>query len=324
MSALSCTDDFFPDLLCCEDSEILSEDLPECSSDLESPADIEESIARFIEDERKYVPGERIHSHSVDSSARQASVAWILKVQRYYGFQPLTAYLAVNYLDRFLYSHRLPETNGWALQLLSVACLSLAAKMEEPLVPSLLDLQIEGAKFLFEARTITRMEFLVLGVLDWKLRSITPFTFLSFFAYKLDSQGTFTNFLISMATDIILSNIQESSFLEYWPSCIAAATILHAANAIPNLSCITAGQAESWCEGLHKENIVSCYRLVQEIGIDTRLRKRSKALPQIRVMTRASKVSFGDSESSSSSASSFKRRRLNNSLWVDDDKETSN
>ena len=28
------------------------------------------------------------------------------------------------------------------MQLLSVACLSLAAKMEEPLVPSLLDLQV--------------------------------------------------------------------------------------------------------------------------------------------------------------------------------------
>ncbi|XP_074329337.1 cyclin-D1-1-like isoform X2 [Apium graveolens] len=324
MSALSCTDDLFPDLLCCEDSEILSQDLPEYSSDVESPADIEESIARFIEDERKYVPRERTHAQSVDSSARQASVAWILKVQRYYGFQPLTAYLSVNYVDRFLYSHPLPESNGWPLQLLSVACLSLAAKMEEPLVPSLLDLQIEGAKFVFEPRTVTRMEFLVLGVLDWKLRSITPFTFLDFFANKLDSQGTFTAFLISTATDIILSNMQESSFLEYWPSCIAAATILHAANSIPNLSCITAGHAELWCEGLFKESIVSCYRLVQEIGIDTRLRKRSKALPQIRVMTRASKVSFGDSESSSSSTSSFKRRRLNNSLWVNDDKETSN
>ncbi|XP_017236560.1 cyclin-D1-1 isoform X2 [Daucus carota subsp. sativus] len=294
MSALSCTDDFFPDLLCCEDSEILSEDLPECSSDLESPADIEESIAVFIEDERKYIPGKRTHSQFVDSSARKAYVAWILKVQRYYGFQPLTAYLSVNYLDRFLYCHRLPESNGWPLQLLSVACLSLAAKMEEPLVPSLLDLQIEGAKFVFEPRTITRMEFLVLSVLDWKLRSITPFTFLSFFAHKLDSHGTFTGFLTDRATDIILSKIQESSFLEYWPSCIAAATILCAANDIPNFSCITAGHAESWCEGLQKDNIVSCYRLVQECWVNTRVRKRSKALPQIRVMTRADSQGTGD------------------------------
>lgn len=34
------------------------------------------------------------------------------------------------------------QANGWPMQLLSVACLSLAAKMEEPLVPSLLDLQV--------------------------------------------------------------------------------------------------------------------------------------------------------------------------------------
>lgn len=31
-----------------------------------------------------------------------------LQVQAYYNFQPLTAYLSVNYLDRFLYSRRLP------------------------------------------------------------------------------------------------------------------------------------------------------------------------------------------------------------------------
>jgi hypothetical protein len=33
------------------------------------------------------------------------------------------------------------EEDGWAMELLAVTCLSLAAKMEETLVPSLLDLQ---------------------------------------------------------------------------------------------------------------------------------------------------------------------------------------
>ena len=42
----------------------------------------------------------------------------------------------------FIYSFTIQQTSGWPLQLLSVACLSLAAKMEEPLVPSLLDLQV--------------------------------------------------------------------------------------------------------------------------------------------------------------------------------------
>ena len=82
--SLSCSD-CFSDLLCGEDSSSLSGDLPDCSSDLESLAYIEESIAGFIEDERNFVPGfdyvSRFRSHSLDASAREESVAWILKVR---------------------------------------------------------------------------------------------------------------------------------------------------------------------------------------------------------------------------------------------------
>jgi len=52
------------------------------------------------------------------------------------------------------------------------------------------------------------MELLVLSVLDWRLRSVTPFDFISFFAYKIDPSGTFLGFFISHATEIILSNIK--------------------------------------------------------------------------------------------------------------------
>lgn len=322
--------DCFSDLLCGEDSGILSGgDQPECSYDFEYCADFDDSIAEFIEQERKFVPGidyvERFQSRVLDASAREESVAWILKVQRFYGFQPLTAYLSVNYLDRFIYCRGFPVANGWPLQLLSLACLSLAAKMEEPLVPSILDLQVEGAKYIFEPRTIRRMEFLILSVLDWRLRSVTPFSFIGFFAHKIDSTGTYTGFLISRATQIILSNIQEASLLEYWPSCIAAATILCAASDLSNFSLINAEHAESWCDGLSKEKITSCYRLVQGVSpLERSTTKSSKILPvQVRVMTRAS-IGSGDSSSSSSSPSSYKRRKLNNCSWVDDDKRSSN
>ncbi|CAI9092848.1 OLC1v1028190C1 [Oldenlandia corymbosa var. corymbosa] len=257
--------DCFSDLLCSEDSgTVLSgEDHPECSSEIDSrlppPEDLEESIEIFIKHERNYVPGkdyaERFQSQSIDASARAESIAWILKVQRYYGFQPLTAYLSVNYFDRVLYSRSLPKTSGWPMQLLSVACLSLAAKMEEPLVPSLLDLQIEGAKYVFEPRTISRMELLVLSTLDWRLRSITPFSFIGFFAQKVDPTGTYSSFLISRASQIILSHIQDASFLGYWPSCIAAATILCAARDLPLFSFLNPEYAESWCDGLQRVRI---------------------------------------------------------------------
>ncbi|KAK4479729.1 hypothetical protein RD792_015261 [Penstemon davidsonii] len=249
----SCSD-CFSDLLCGEDSSIIfSVDL--YSSDLESrPPDFDESIAALLEEERDLagIDSHSSHHQSIDASARAESVAWILKVQRYYGFQPLTAYLSVNYFDRFLYFHHLPKMNGWPIQLLSVACLSLAAKMEELLVPSLLDLQVEGAKFIFEPRNIQRMELLVLRVLDWRLRSISPFCYLSYFTYKIDPTGIYTGFLTSRAKEIILSTLQEKSLLEYRPSCTAAASILCAANDLPKFSYITVQDAESWCDGLHK------------------------------------------------------------------------
>lgn len=76
-----------PDLLCSEDSGVLSGESPECSSsEIHSFASTEEeSIAGFIEDERNFVPGfdylTRFQSHGLDASAREESVGWILKVR---------------------------------------------------------------------------------------------------------------------------------------------------------------------------------------------------------------------------------------------------
>lgn len=75
-------------------------------------------------------------------AARKEAVDWILKVKGYYGFRPLTAILAINYLDRFLSSLHFQTDLPWMIQLVAVSCLSLAAKVEETEVPLLLDLQV--------------------------------------------------------------------------------------------------------------------------------------------------------------------------------------
>lgn len=48
----------------------------------------------------------------------------------------------------------------------------------------------------------------MLRVLDWRLRSISPFCYLSFFAIKIDPTATYAGFLASRAKEIILSTIQ--------------------------------------------------------------------------------------------------------------------
>ncbi|KAF5190571.1 Cyclin-d1-1 [Thalictrum thalictroides] len=329
MSLASCSD-WFSDLLCCEDAGILTTELPEeySSSKTELPDDIEDSINGFIDDERDYMPAldypEMFRSQSIDVSARTESIAWILKVQEFYRFQPLTAYLSVNYMDRFLSSRclpNLPKSNGWLLQLISVACLSLAAKMEEPLVPSLIDIQVEGAKVIFEPRTIRRMELLVLNALDWRLRSITPFNFIDFLANKVDSSGTFTRFFISRATEIIFVTTRDIRFLNYCPSSIAAAAIICAANEYPNLCLNNPGIAATWCTGLSKEKIVGCFKLMEEVVVDNCPRTPPKEVPQLRETS--STTSDLSSSSSMSSSSSNKRRKLNSLLWVDDDEDKS-
>ena len=76
------------------------------------------------------------------AGVRSEAVVWMLKVNAHYSFSALTAVLAVNYLDRFLFSFRFQSEKPWMTQLATVACLSLAAKVEETQVPLLLDLQV--------------------------------------------------------------------------------------------------------------------------------------------------------------------------------------
>ncbi|KAL6282921.1 hypothetical protein ACE6H2_013850 [Prunus campanulata] len=159
----------------------------------------------------------RLLDSSIDVTARQDSINWILKVHAHYRFSPLTAFLSINYFDRFLSFHSLPQHNVyWPFQLLSVACLSLAAKMEEPNVPFILDLQI------FEPRTVQRMELRVMTILNWRLRSITPFDFLHHFIANLPSSSSSSS-LFSASSDLILSTTRVIDFLGFSPSTIARA-----------------------------------------------------------------------------------------------------
>lgn len=75
------------------------------------------------------------------------------------------------------------QRKSWVLRLLSIACLSLAAKIEECIVPLLSQYQSEECKF--DSSTIQRMELLVLSTLEWRMSSVTPFAYLGYFLSKL-------------------------------------------------------------------------------------------------------------------------------------------
>ena len=174
----------------------------------------------------------------------------IFQVHSHYNFRPETAYLSVTYLDRFLCTYDLPvihfiflrgkmiylplfwvpgyvqclfwlivivsvqQGKEWSLQLLSVACIAVAAKMEERSVPLLLDLQVMEPRFLFTAMTVQQMELLVMAVLKWRLSTVTPFSFVNYFISKFPCFSSQFH-SSSNVSDLILASCRGTSSVNY-------------------------------------------------------------------------------------------------------------
>ncbi|KAJ4890254.1 Cyclin-D3-3 [Raphanus sativus] len=157
---------------------------------------------------------------------REKAVDWILRVKSHHGFSSVTALLAVNYFDRFITSRNFQTEYPWMSQLTALACLALAAKVEEVRVPLLVDLQVEEASYVFEAKTIQRMELLVLSTLQWRMHPVTPISFFDHiirrFIFKSHQQLEF----LSRCESLLLSVVPDSRFLSYSPSVLATAIMV--------------------------------------------------------------------------------------------------
>lgn len=295
----------------------------------EFPLEDDESVSLLVQKENDHMPREdylqRFRTRTLDPSVRQDAMCWILKVHAHYNFGPVTAYLAINYLDRFLSCYQLPQGKVWMLQLLSVACLSLAAKMEETDVPLLLDLQVGDVKFIFEARTIQRMEFLVLSTLKWRLSSVTPFSFIDYFIQKA-AGDSLPRALIARSIELVLGTCKSIDFLEYRPSAIAAAAVMCAAEEAGPVVALEYKRALLSYIPVDKERIYSCYNVMQEQLIERVRTSRKRASASGSFSTPQSPVGVLDGaclscNSESTMASSFsvnppamfgaKRRKLN-------------
>ncbi|KAJ8470886.1 hypothetical protein OPV22_025229 [Ensete ventricosum] len=197
--------------------------------------------------------------------ARSDAIQWILKTRACFGFGFRTAFLAATYFDRFLARRRIDKEKPWAVRLLSMACLSVAAKMEEYRAPLLSELQIHG--YAFDSNAVQRMELLLLDTLQWRMDCVTPFEYLSYFRCKFrcdadDPEESLRNVtaLIFAAVDVI--NLATS----YCSFTIAAAAILAASS-----STYTKELMETKMSGIplfgsssEKENVFSCYNTMTQ------------------------------------------------------------
>ncbi|MBA0834473.1 hypothetical protein Goarm_006825 [Gossypium armourianum] len=180
-------------------------------------------------------------------------------------FGPFLPYLAVNYLDRFLSSQGIPQQpKTWVVRLVACSCVSLAAKMTKTEF-SLIDFQGDGG-FIFDAQTIERMEYLILGALKWRMRSITPFSFISFFISFFNLKDPpLRQALKARAVELILKAQMDTRLMELRPSIIAASALLSASHQLFPLQFPCFRKAISSCSYVNKENMLQCCNWMQEM-----------------------------------------------------------
>ncbi|XP_054808084.1 cyclin-D3-3-like [Prosopis cineraria] len=197
--------------------------------------------------------------------AREEAVFWVLKVSAHHNFSALTTVLAVNYFDRFIQSLIFRRDKPWTTQLAAVACLFLAAKVEETPVPHLADLQVEESKYEFEAKDIKRMELLVLSTLQWKMNPVTPISFFGHIVRTLRLKSHSHCEFLLRCERVLLLLLADSKVMSHLPSIIAAATMVHV---IRDIEPFNAGEYRNQLLGLLKineEQVNQCYKLVLKI-----------------------------------------------------------
>ncbi|XP_054810910.1 putative cyclin-D6-1 isoform X2 [Prosopis cineraria] len=159
------------------------------------------------------------------------------------------------------------QPKSWIHRLLAVSCLSLAAKMMKTEF-SVSDIQGEGG-IIFERRTVRRMESLILGALQWRMRSITPFSFIPFFIalFRLKDLQL-GQVLKDRATEIIIRSQREIRLLEFKPSIVAASALLSASQVLLPLQYPCFLRAISHCAYVNKESILKCNNVIQDITME--------------------------------------------------------
>ncbi|XP_062106235.1 putative cyclin-D6-1 [Humulus lupulus] len=229
-----------------------------------------DSVASLFLTESDHMPSQSYFSSlqagDLDILVRREVIASISQFSC--NFDPLLSYLAVNYLDRFLSCHLMLQPKQWIIKLLAISCVSLAAKMMKKTEFPITDFQGDGG-IIFDTRTIGRMETLILGALKWRMRSITPFSFMPLFIslFKLQDPPL-TQALKARAVQIIFKAQKDINLLVYNPSVVSASALLSASHELFPLQFPCFQNALSNCSYLNKDNLLHCYNALQAVVLE--------------------------------------------------------
>ncbi|XP_042009508.1 putative cyclin-D6-1 [Salvia splendens] len=226
--------------------------------DLENPLPFSTDIfPSLFNTEIHHMPSKTLlSSHNLPIRREIASA--ILHISR--ESDPFLSYLAVNYMDRFLSAHSIPNGKPWIFRLVAVSCVSLALKMRQTEL-SVSDLADNDGDLIFNSATIERMEMLILGALKWRMRSVNPFSFLNYFVSLFDSGDDERSIqaLKNRGAQIIFKSQNDIKLLEFKPSIVSASALLVASHEFSPMQFQPFREAICSCSYVIKEELLHCY-----------------------------------------------------------------
>ncbi|KAJ1379162.1 Cyclin-like [Sesbania bispinosa] len=222
------------------------------------------TISQLFASESDHMPSPNsLSSTHFHDSFRCETISLILQVQLSCNLDPFVAYLAINYLHRFMSRQEIPQGKPWLLRLVGISCLSLASKMKNTPLPFTI-MQKEGCNF--DAQSIERMELVILGALNWRMRSITPFPFLHFFTSLAEIKDQpLKQALKDRASEIIFNAHNDIKLLEYKPSTIAATALICASHELFPQQYSNIRASITACVYVNEETLSKCFDLMKEM-----------------------------------------------------------
>ncbi|GAU34397.1 hypothetical protein TSUD_217370 [Trifolium subterraneum] len=230
----------------------------------------DESLKDLVAKECHHLPASdyvnRLKYGDLDLQERMEAVDWIEKVGVHFGFGPLCLYLAISFMDRFLSVVEMLTERTWSFQLLAVGCLYLAAKIDETVVPRTVDMQMKEKKYLFDNKTMLKMELMVLSTLKWRMLGITPFSYIDYFLNKVNGEQVPIGDSVLQSFQLILSTVRGIDFIQFRPSEIAAAVAVTLSVKGENQTVRTEKAVSLLIEYVEKEKVMKCIEMIQQLS----------------------------------------------------------
>ncbi|KAL2481568.1 putative cyclin-D7-1 [Abeliophyllum distichum] len=232
--------------------------------------DCEKAIGIFLGKEDSYMPKpgylKLIKSDNLIDHARFKAICWLIKSQKRMDLSFGTVFGAVSYLDRFISITHCQGWKYWMFELLSIACLSVASKLNESITVSLHEFQVEGLDHSFSSSQIQRMELTLLKALGWRMDSPTPYSYIELLICTIDTLNkTLVDNLTARVSQLLLNTLLDSKFLEFRPCVVAMSAVrcILEDDLIPSTYNTSLDHFDTFISQDQKEEVIKCQRWIE-------------------------------------------------------------